>query len=78
MKTNKTLSALSVGEMGNISFLLCEGEMRRRLLDIGLVPGTSVVCIGKSPLGDPKAYMIRGKTIAIRKEDAKKIIINFG
>lgn len=75
MKNDETLSALSVGEEGKVSFLLCEGAIRRRLLDIGLVPGTLVLCIGKSPLGDPKAYMIRGKTIAIRSDDAKKIAI---
>ena len=75
MKTNKTLSALKVGEKGKVSSLLCEGAIRRRLLDIGLVPGTVVLCVGKSPLGDPKAYVIRSKTIAIRSEDANKIVI---
>lgn len=75
MKSNKTLSALAVGEEGKVSFLLCTGAIRRRLLDIGLVPGTTVLCVGKSPLGDPKAYAIRGKTIAIRRDDANKIVI---
>ena len=75
MENNKPLSALSVGEDGKISYLLCDGGIRRRLMDIGLIPGTNVVCVGKSPLGDPKAYMIRGKTVAIRNSDARKIII---
>ena len=75
MKNSKTLSALAVGEEGKVSFLFCDGSIRRRFLDVGLVPGTIVLCVGQSPLGDPKAYVIRGKTIAIRKSDANKIII---
>ena len=49
--------------------------MRRRLLDIGLIPGTRVECIGKSPGGDPKAFLIRGAVIAIRAEDADGIAV---
>ena len=76
MDKERALSALSVGEGGTVSALCCEGKIRRRLLDIGLVRGTRVICIGKSPLGDPKAYLIRGKTVAIRTIDAKSILIN--
>lgn len=35
--------------------------MRRRLLDIGLIPGTRVTCTAVSPAGDPAAYLIRGR-----------------
>ena len=56
--------------------LLTQGEMRRRLLDMGLVPETIVECVGKSPLGDPKAYLIRGAVIAIRSSDTKNILIS--
>ena len=49
--------------------------MRRRLLDIGLTPDTRVECVGKSPAGDPKAFLIRGAVIAIRKEDCDEILI---
>lgn len=47
--------------------------MRRRLLDLGLVPGTRVECVGQSPGGDPKAYLIRGAAVAIRSEDARTV-----
>lgn len=47
----------------------------KRFQDLGLVKGTAVKCVLKSPLGDPKAYKIRGAVIAIRKEDAKKIMV---
>ena len=49
--------------------------MRRRLLDIGLTPDTVVECVGKSPAGDPKAFLIRGAVIAIRSEDCAEILI---
>ena len=75
MKKANSLPELKRGECGIVKVLLCEGGIRRRLLDIGLIPGTSVLCCGKSPLGDPSAYLVRGKLIAIRKEDAKKILL---
>lgn len=51
------------------------GSMRRRFLDIGLVEGTDVACLQKSPAGDPVAYLIRGAVIAIRKEDSAQILV---
>ena len=47
-----------------------ESAMRRRLFDLGLVPGTAVTCTAVSPAGDPAAYLIRGAVIAIRGRDA--------
>ena len=46
--------------------------MHRRLLDIGLVEGTLVECLGESPPGDPRAYLIRG---AIRSRDCRDILV---
>ena len=52
-----------------------KGDLRRRFMDIGLVEGTPVECLRKSPAGDPKAYLIRGAVIAIRKEDAATVMV---
>ena len=71
----KRLSELSVGQSGLVLCLLSEGSMRRRLLDVGICPGTRVVCVGRSPFNDPSAYLVRGGEIAIRGRDAKDIII---
>ncbi len=49
--------------------------MRRRLNDIGLIPGTRVECLGRSPGGDPSAYLIRGAVIALRRSDSQNILI---
>lgn len=51
------------------------GSMRRRLLDIGLINNTRVECLGRSPGGDPSAFLIRGAVIAIRSEDLKDILV---
>ena len=47
--------------------------MIRRFTDIGLIENTLVECVGESPAGDPKAYLIRGAVIAIRNEDCNDI-----
>ena len=51
-------------------------SIKRRMFDIGLIPGSKVECIMKSPLGDPIAYMIKGAIIAIRNEDSSKIFVS--
>ncbi|MBR6529777.1 MAG: ferrous iron transport protein A [Firmicutes bacterium] len=64
------LNELKVGEEAVVKELIASN---RRLWDIGLVPGTRVKCVLKSPLGDPVAYKIRGAIIAIRKEEALRV-----
>lgn len=71
------LTKLKEGDKGCVVELLSSGAMRRRLQDLGLVAGTQVKCLLKSPYGDPVAYLIRGAVIALRYEDAKQIIITY-
>lgn len=70
-----TLNELKKGDKAIIKELKVEGSMKRRLLDIGLIKNSIVECVLESPLKDPKAYWIRGALIAIRDNDAMKIII---
>ena len=53
----------------------CQGAQRRRLLDLGLVPGTAVTPELTSAAGDPVAYRIRGALIALRRTQAGLIWI---
>lgn len=76
MNTVSKLCDLASGETAKVTSLLTKGSMRRRMLDIGLVEGTEVECVQKSPMGDPVAYLIRGAVIAIRSEDSANILIN--
>lgn len=64
------LSELPINTKGYINNLNCNGNIRRRLLDLGLVKDSSITPVLESPSGDPRAFEIRGTLIAIRKEDA--------
>lgn len=72
---NHNLNWLTDGEAATVSKLQASGSMRRRLLDLGLVENTQVECIGRSPCGDPIAFLIRGAVIALRAEDCNAILI---
>ncbi len=78
MNNTQTLCDIEVGERAVVERLETEGSMRRRLLDIGLCKGAVVECVGKSPMGDPRAYLIRGAIIAIRSYDSKTVIVERG
>ena len=71
------LSELNSGEKAYIVSISGDSGISRRLLDIGLIPGTKVECVLVSPSQNPKAYMIRGAVIAIRNEDAFDIEIEY-
>lgn len=73
MKENIYLNKLDVGEIATVSGIFAEKEMRQRLEDLGIVEGTQIKCLMKSPLGDPTAFLIRGSVIALRREDSKNI-----
>ena len=73
MKKTRTLSDLRPGEGAVVCGLRASGDTRRRLQDIGLIRGTTVACVGRSPLGDPAAYRIRGATMALRGVDATRV-----
>ncbi|SFE24163.1 ferrous iron transport protein A [Bacillus sp. OV194] len=61
------------GDFIRITSMEIEGVMRRRLLDLGFVPGAVVEVIRKSPLGDPVAFRVSQTTIALRKEESTRI-----
>lgn len=75
MQTSDKLSLadLTVGTAGRISSVELDGLLRRRILDLGMVPGTQIECIRKSPVGDPIAFRVRNTTIALRSDAANLI-----
>ncbi len=71
----QTLATLRQGQEGRVLSLENTGSIRRRLLDLGLIEGTAVICLGSSPGGGMRAYRIRGAVIALRKGDSEKVLI---
>ncbi len=69
------LNFLPLGKKGKVRTLTSIGSIRRRMLDLGLISETVVEALQKSPSGDPTAYNIRGATIALRSEEASKVLV---
>ena len=69
------LNNINPGERATVKRINTESGIRRRLMDIGLIENTVIECVGKSPLGDPAAYLIRGAVIAIREKDCLDILV---
>ena len=70
-----TLDKLSLNESAYIIKNNINTENKRHLLNLGITKGSKITAIYKSPFNDPTAYLVKETIIAIRKEDAKKIII---
>ena len=70
------LDELKPEESARVLSISGENDMKQRLEDLGVVRGTKIVCVMKSPLGDPVAYLIRGAVIALRKEDSHMIAVS--
>ena len=73
--SDQTLAALAPGESAEVVDIAhsLQGPQRRRLLDLGLVPGTKVTAELQSAMGYPMAFRIRGAVIALREQQAKAV-----
>lgn len=71
------LSDINIGESAQI-LEIGDCELSSRFTDLGMIPGTYVKCVGRSPGKDMKAYLIRGAVIAIRNTDCQSIRVSKG
>ncbi len=69
------LSSLNIGQSGVVRMLDGQGEIKRRLMDMGITRGTSISVHKLAPLGDPMEFHLRGYSLSLRKKDAEKIKI---
>lgn len=70
-----SLDQLRSGQSAYINHVNLSGILRRRIFDLGFIPGTRIECLRQSPSGNPTAYFVRGAAIALRNEDAAHIQI---
>lgn len=75
MNGTRTLCELPLGGIAAIAHLTGPQRERERLLSLGFIPGSSVRSVLESPWGDPVAYEVCGAVIALRRCDARQIVI---
>ncbi len=68
-----TLNVLKPGQEGTVVSLGEKGPMKRRIMDMGVTPGTLIKVIKVAPLGDPIEVNIRGYELSLRKSEAEHI-----
>lgn len=73
--TPTRLADLALRGVALIEHVGGEGSFRRRLMELGLVPGTRVELVGVAPLGDPLELLVRGASLSIRRAEAASIRI---
>lgn len=71
-----TLAELDCGRSATIVSVGGQGALRRRLLEMGLIPGTKVTMRKIAPMGDPVELSLRGYTLTMRREDAARVEVS--
>ncbi len=75
MKKELSLVDIPIKKQCTVLGLNAAGLTRRRLLDLGLVPGTVITKLRYSPIGDPAAYIVKDAVIALRREEGKRVLV---
>lgn len=71
-----SLDQLPIGKTAKVTSLASDGSTRRRMLDFGIISGTEIEPLYRSPSGNPVAYLIRGAVIALRADVSSKIMVS--
>lgn len=72
------LAQARIGQVVTVEHVAGEGAFRRRLMELGLVPGTRIEVVGVAPLGDPLELLVRGGSISIRRAEAEGVSVQQG
>lgn len=73
MTESVSLRNLQQGQKASIASIDADGEMGRRIRDMGLVPGVEIQVVGRAPLNDPVALRLMGFTLTLRNKEADYI-----
>ncbi len=71
-----TLSELPAGTLAVVRSVLSDPDAARRLMELGLVPGTPVELVRRAPMGDPLELRVRGAHFSIRRSEADRIHVD--
>lgn len=72
---DKTLNMLEIGQRARVIQVKGRGSSRKRLLDMGMVPGTVLSVTKKAPMGDPIDFKLKGYNLSLRKQEAETVIV---
>jgi ferrous iron transport protein A len=72
---NRTLGDLQPREEGRIHSVVGEDTLSQRLSEIGFTPGQIVHVVRVAPLGDPMQIRIRGFNVALRRSEARRVVL---
>ena len=76
MNSRIPLKSLKDGQSGQVEKIELEGATKRRLIEMGITPGTRVGVLKRAPLGDPIEILLRGFSLTIRGTDAERIFVS--
>ena len=71
----KTLDLFAIGNSGIVKSVSGEGQIKRRLFDMGITPGAEIYMRKAAPLGDPIEVTVRGYELTLRKAEAKCVVM---
>ncbi|HIS85379.1 MAG TPA: ferrous iron transport protein A [Candidatus Faecivicinus avistercoris] len=74
-ETGRSLQSLADGQSGVVERIALTGATKRRLIEMGITPGTRVGVLKRAPLGDPIEILLRGYSLTIRGTDAAQIFV---
>ncbi len=70
-----TLDMLDTGLSGRVVQVKGKGASRRRILEMGMVPGAIINVTKKAPLGDPVDFKLKGYNLSLRKKEAQMVVV---
>lgn len=70
-----SMNKIRPGERAAIKAIDASSAVSRRLMDMGFLKNEKIECVGKSPTGDPSAYLVKGAVIAIRSSDCSNVLV---
>ncbi len=71
----QTLSELLPAQRGTVYEVSGNRALRRRLLDMGVVPGAEIEVVRIAPLGDPVEYLVKGYRLSLRRREASNVLV---
>ncbi len=75
MKEERYLSSLKPKDRAKVKKVSGEGNLKRKLLDMGIIPGVFLEVVKLAPLGDPIEIKIKGYNLSLRKDEASQISV---